>query len=402
LAAKELQMNAMEKIDTYVMNTYTRTPISFVRGQGARLWDDQGRVYHDFLAGIAVCNLGHAHPEIARAVSRQAAELVHVSNLYYSEPQARVAELLVGSSFAEKVFFCNSGAEANECALKISRLWGKEKLNGAYKVIAMQGSFHGRTLATLAATGQARIQAGFSPLLPEFIHVPYGDIEALGKALGPEVCAVILEPILGEGGVVTPPPQYLRQVRDLCDQGNLLMILDEIQTGLGRTGRMFAHEHFAVAPDVMTLAKALAGGLPAGAACAGPKAASLLKPGMHASTFGGGPVVMAAAAVVLETLLAPGFLEAVRHKGLLLQEGLVQLIKKYPSRLRQARGLGLMIGLEWAEEADAEKIQRVMWGKGFIINRTQGKVLRFVPPLVVEDGQIAQLLQELETSIGEL
>ncbi|MDR1396809.1 MAG: acetylornithine transaminase [Desulfarculales bacterium] len=395
-------MNTIEKTDAYIMNTYNRMPAVFVRGQGARLWDDQGKVYHDFLAGIAVCNLGHAHPEVTQAVSRQAARLVHVSNLYYSEPQARVAELLVSSSFTEKVFFCNSGAEANECALKISRLWGKEKLNGAYKVIAMQGSFHGRTMATLAATGQSRIQAGFSPLLPEFIHVPYGDAKALEKALGPEVCAVILEPVLGEGGVVTPPPQYLRQVRDLCDQRNLLMILDEIQTGLGRTGRMFAHEHFAVTPDIMTLAKALAGGLPAGAACAGTKASSLLKPGMHASTFGGGPVVMAAAAAVLETLLAPGFLETVRRKGLLLNNGLTDLIKKYPSRLRQARGLGLMIGLEWADKADAEKIQRAMWDKGFIINRTQGRVLRLVPPLVVEDEQIDRLLLELDASTGEL
>jgi predicted acetylornithine/succinylornithine family transaminase len=396
-------MNTIEKIDRYVMNTYNRTQTVFVRGQGARLWDENGREYHDFLAGIAVCALGHAHPALTGAISRQAARLLHVSNLYYTQPQARVAELLVENSFAEKVFFCNSGAEANECALKISRLWGKEKLKGAYKIITMRGSFHGRTMGTLSATGQERIQAGFAPLLPEFIHVGYGDIEELAAAVvNPLVCAVMLEPVLGEGGVVLPAPGYLQKVRELCDRHNLLLIMDEIQTGLGRSGRLFAHEHFAVTPDVMTLAKALAGGLPAGAACAGGKAAGLLKPGMHASTFGAGPLVMAAAEVVLQTLLAPGFLEAVRSKGARLSAGLERLIAKYPARLSEQRGLGLIVGLELKREAEAEKVQNAMWDRGFIINRTQGKVLRFVPPLVVEEEQIDSLLGGLDACLGEL
>lgn len=395
-------MNSIEKTDFYIMNTYNRLPVTFVRGQGARLWDEQGREYHDFLAGIAVCALGHAHPELTRAISRQAAELVHVSNLYYTQPQARVAELLVNNSFAQKVFFCNSGAEANECALKLARLWGKEKLGGAYKVITMQGSFHGRTMATLSATGQERIQAGFAPLLPEFIHVPYGDLKALSKALDPQVCAIMLEPVLGEGGVIVPEPQYLGQVRELCDRHNLLFIMDEIQTGLGRSGRLFAHEHFGAVPDVMTLAKALAGGLPAGAALAGGRAAALFKPGMHASTFGGGPVVMAAAEVVLQTILAPGFLEGVRSKGARLMAGLEGLTAQYPARLAQWRGLGLIAGLEFRAEAEAEKTQLRMWEKGFIINRTQGKVLRFLPPLIVEEEQIDCLLAGLEACLGEL
>ena len=393
-------MNVKEKIDAYVMNTYGRTPITFVKGRGARLWDDNGREYHDFLAGIAVCNLGHANQEIAEAVSRQARELVHVSNLYYTGPQARVAELLVNNSFAQRVFFCNSGAEANECAIKIARVWGKEKLNGAYTIIAMHNSFHGRTMATLSATGQERIQKGFAPLVPDFIHVPFGDIEAIKSAISPDVCAIMLEPIIGEGGVIVPPEGYLRQVRELCDEHNILMMLDEVQTGMGRTGKLFAYEHSGITPDVMSLAKALANGLPVGATLAGPRAADMLKPGMHASTFGAGPVVMAAALVVLDTMLEPAFMESVQSKGARLMAGLHRLIEKHPDMLNTMRGQGLIIGLEFKNEKSAEKVQQAMWQKGYIINRTQGNVLRFVPPLVVETSQIDRMLAELDHTLG--
>jgi acetylornithine/succinyldiaminopimelate/putrescine aminotransferase len=250
-----------------------------VRGQGATLYDDQGRSYTDFLAGIAVCNLGHAHPGVSRAVCNQALKLTHVSNLYYTEPQAQVARLLVEHSFADRVFFCNSGAEANEGALKLARLWGKREKQGAHLVITMRGSFHGRTLATLSATGQKKIQEGFEPLLPEFRHLDFGDLAQLERSLDERVCAVFMEPILGEGGVVVPPPDYLAGVKELCRKRRALLIFDEIQTGLGRTGRLFAHQHYQVTPDVMTLAKGLANGLPAGAVCATERVAGLFSPG---------------------------------------------------------------------------------------------------------------------------
>ncbi len=387
-------MSTQEKIDKFVINSYSRAPITFVRGEGAKLWDEAGKEYQDFLAGIAVCALGHSHPMVVKAISEQAARLTHVSNLFYTEPQAAVAELLVNNSFAEKVFFCNSGAEANEGAIKLSRLWGKEKLNGAYTIITMQRSFHGRTMATLSATGQERIQKGFAPLVPNFVHVPYGDIDALTAAMDQQVCAIMLEPVLGEGGVLLPPAGYMRKVRELCDKSGALMILDEIQTGLGRTGQLFAHQHDGVEPDIMTLAKALANGLPAGALCAGERVADLFKPGMHASTFGAGPVVMAAAQAVLETMLAPGFMLDVQTKGRQLLHGLQDLTIKHPDRLKQARGLGLMAALEFYENAD--RAQAAMWEKGFIINRTQETMLRFLPPLVITAEQIDSMLKALD------
>lgn len=390
-------MNIKQKVDTFVVNSYARAPITFVKGEGARLWDDEGREYQDFLAGIAVCALGHAHPAVTRAISEQAARLTHVSNLFYTGPQAEVAELIVQNSFAEKVFFCNSGAEANEGAIKLARLWGKARLNGAHTVITMLKSFHGRTMATLSATGQEKIQHGFEPLVPTFKYVPYGDAEALAQALTKDVCGVMLEPILGEGGVLLPPPGYLAKVRELCDKHGALMILDEIQTGLGRTAKMFAHQHENVVPDIMTLAKALANGLPAGAVCAGAKVKDLFQPGMHATTFGAGPVVMAAAGVVLKELLSPGFMESVAAKGGHLLNGLKKLVDKYPARLKEARGQGLIVALEFT--ACADKAQSAMWDKGFIINRTQETVLRFLPPLIISIEQIDNMLLALDKTL---
>jgi predicted acetylornithine/succinylornithine family transaminase len=385
-------VNSKQIIDAMVCNSYARLPITFVRGEGARLWDDQGREYHDFLAGIAVCALGHAHPGVARAIAEQAGQLVHVSNLFYTQPQAKVAQLLVDNSFAQRVFFCNSGAEANEGAIKLSRLWGRKK--SAHTIITMQNSFHGRTMGALSATGQARIQNGFEPLLPQFKHVPYGDSAALRAAMDATVCAVMLEPVLGEGGVLLPPAGYLAEVRKICDENNALMILDEIQTGLGRSGRLFAYEHEGVAPDIMTLAKALANGLPAGAVCMGEKAADLFQPGMHASTFGAGPVVMAAAAAVLETIVKDEFLRAVESKGRRLLDGLQKLAGQYPACLAEARGLGLIAGLECKKNAAA--IQQAMWERGFIINRTHETVLRFLPPLIISAAEIDLMLDNLE------
>ncbi len=390
--------SARELIDQYVMNTYARQPVCFVRGQGATLFDDQNRSYTDFLAGIAVCNLGHAHPGVSQAVCNQALKLTHVSNLYYTEPQARVAQLLVEHSFADRVFFCNSGAEANEGALKLARLWGKRKKQGAHVVITMRGSFHGRTLATLSATGQEKIQQGFDPLVPSFRYLDFGDLAQLDQALDHQVCAVLMEPILGEGGVVTPPPGYLAGVRDLCRQRDALLIFDEIQTGLGRSGRLFAHQHYQVEPDLMTLAKGLANGLPAGAVCAGGEAAELFTPGLHATTFGAGPVVMEAARVVLETLTAPGFLEQVQGVGNYFREMLKGLARAHPDKVVSLRGLGLMLGLELSHPAGelvGELLQR-----GFVVNCTQERVLRFLPPLIIRQPEIDALVESLDRVLG--
>lgn len=392
-------MNAAKLIDKYVMNTYARAPITFVRGEGCRLWDDQGKEYTDFLAGIAVVNLGHAHPGVTAAVSEQAARLVHVSNLYYTEPQARVAELLVENSFADKVFFCNSGAEANEGALKLARLWGKDKLGGAFTIITMERSFHGRTLGTLSATGQDKIQKGYDPLVPRFKHVPYGDLEAVKAAWDEKVCAVLVEPVLGEGGVVVPPEGYLPGLRELCDSRGALLMFDEVQTGLGRTGKLFAHEHFGAAPHVMTLAKALANGLPAGAVLADAQAAAMFGPGSHATTFGAGPVVMAAAGVVMENLVNGGLVERAQAEGFYFKTRLEELAAKHHGVVTQVRGLGLLLGL--ALNREAGPLVALLRDMGYIVGATQDTVLRFAPPLVVGRSEIDGLVAALDQVLGQ-
>ena len=391
-------MNAKQKIDNYVMQTYGRFPVCFTQGNGCILKDDTGKEYIDFLAGIAVCNLGHAHPAIAKAVCDQAAKLLHVSNLFYTEPQARVAELLVENSFADRVFFCNSGAEANEGALKLARLWGKSMGKGHFTVVTAKNSFHGRTMATLSATGQEKIQKGFDPLVQTFKYVTWGDLAELEATVDESVCAVMLEPVLGEGGVMPPPEGYLKAVRDICDKKGAMLIFDEIQTGLGRTGKLFAHEHFGVTPDVMTLAKGLAGGLPAGAVCATQQAADLFHPGAHATTFGAGPLIMEAARVVLETITAPGFLERVVLAGDNLQAGLDSLVAKHPGHKLGTRGLGLMRGL-LLPTPGAPVVQKLL-DRGFVVNCTQDTVLRFLPPLIIEDAHIDALIENLDDMLA--
>ncbi|MFH1991358.1 MAG: acetylornithine/succinylornithine family transaminase, partial [Pseudomonadota bacterium] len=287
-----MKSKIIDQAENVIAKTYKRFPIVITRGQGCTLWDDEGGSYTDFVAGIAVCNLGHAHPRVSKALVKQADILWHVSNLYYTMPQVELAEWLVKHSFADRVFFCNSGAEANEAAIKLARKYFKEKgEKRRFKIIAMERSFHGRTMATLSATGQDKIKKGFEPVLEGFNFVPFNDIDALKNQIGAETCAVILEPIQGEGGVRCPDPEYLKAVRLLCDRTGTLLIFDEIQTGIGRTGRLFAYEHFAVEPDIMTLAKALANGLPIGAMLARESVADAFGAGSHASTFGGTPVV---------------------------------------------------------------------------------------------------------------
>ncbi len=367
--------------EKYVTHTYARFPIALVRGKGARVWDANGKEYLDFVAGIAVNSLGHNHPAVVRAIGRQARQLLHVSNLYHIAPQSELARELVRHSFADKVFFCNSGAEANEAAIKLARRFGVERLGGKYEVLSTYNSFHGRTLATLTATGQEKVRAGYDPLPPGFRQVPYNDLRSMEEAIDEKTTAAILvEPIQGEGGVVIPDKGYLQGLRELCDRRGILLIFDEVQVGMGRTGKLFAYEHYGVKPDIMTLAKALGGGLPLGAMLAREEVARSFVPGTHASTFGGNPLVCSVALVVVETLLQGGVLKNCVKMGKILFNGL-QALKERFSLIREVRGKGLIIGVEL--EQDGSKIVQDCLQQGLLINCTANKVLRFIPPLTV-------------------
>jgi acetylornithine/N-succinyldiaminopimelate aminotransferase len=379
--------------DKYIFPTYKRS-LSLIRGEGCRVWDDHGREYLDFVGGIAVCALGHSSPIVTKALEEQSKLLVHVSNLYYTRPQAELAMLLVEHSFADRVFFCNSGAEANEAAIKLARKYTREKHGpGKFTIICMEGSFHGRTMATLSATGQAKIQAGYDPLLGGFRFVPFNDLEALKSAVDDSVCAVMLEPIQGEGGVVVPDSDYLKRLKDFCTQKGLLLILDEIQTGMGRTGRLFAHEHFGAAPDIMTLAKAMGNGLPIGAMLGTEELSRVFGPGSHASTFGGTPLVAAVSKAVLTSLLNDGWLDHCRETGEYFRTRLEDLMKSQPC-IKGVRGLGLIVGVE-LDRPGAPVVEACLQ-RGFLINAAQEKVLRFVPPLIVGTREIDRLIEALD------
>jgi predicted acetylornithine/succinylornithine family transaminase len=372
--------------DKYIMATYKRFPIVLVKGQGTRVWDSNGKEYLDFVAGIAVCSLGHSHPKVAEAIKRQVEILTHVSNLYYIEPQIHVARMLVENSFADKVFFCNSGAEANEAAIKLARKCAHENMAGEkYELITMQDSFHGRTLATVTATGQTKFQIGFSPLPEGFKYVPFNDIPALEEAITEHTCGIMLEPIQGEGGVKIPDDDYLRKVRKICDDRGLLMILDEVQVAMGRTGTLFAYEYYKVKPDIVTLAKAVGNGFPVGVMMATESAASVFQPGNHASTFGGNPLAMAASLATLNTIMNGGVLDNVKKVGPYFMKRLHELKKTRPV-MKDIRGRGLIIGVEMTIEG-ADIVKKCM-DKGLLINCTGGNVLRFVPPLIITEKDV--------------
>jgi len=391
-------LNTKEKTDKYVFNTYGRIQKVFVKGQGATLWDEEGNTYTDFLAGIAVCSLGHSHPEVAKTVAEQAATLTHVSNYYYTVPQADLAEKLVTSSFADRVFFANSGAEANEAAIKLARRYfNKKGQPHRIKIISMSQSFHGRTMATLSATGQDKIKDGFAPLVEGFIHIPFNDMDALKANMDDTVCAVMMEPIQGEGGVIPATPEFIKAVRALCDQEGILLIFDEVQTGMGRCGRLFAHELYGVTPDIMTLAKALANGLPMGAMLATQDAATGFALGSHATTFGGTPLVAAAALKVFSIISQPKFLQEVMEKGQYFKKQLSSLKTSHP-RIKEVRGEGLLVGMEI--DGEAGKIVEDCLKKGFIINAIQGNILRFAPPLIISHGEIDALVAVLDSLLA--
>jgi acetylornithine aminotransferase/acetylornithine/N-succinyldiaminopimelate aminotransferase len=365
-----------------------------VKGSGCRLWDADGKEYLDFLAGIAVCSLGHCHPKVTEAICRQAGSLVHVSNLFHTPPQIELAELLTAHSFADRVFMANSGAEANEAAIKLARIHSGV---GKYEVISLAGSFHGRTLATVAATGQPRFHQGFEPLPQGFVHAEFGDPDMIEALITAQTCAILCEPLQGESGVRPLEPEYLQSIRRICDQHGLLLIFDEVQTGLGRTGTLFAHEQLGVTPDIMTLAKALGNGLPIGAMLTTNAIAASLVVGTHASTFGGNPVAAAAAVEVLRIMLADNFLESVREKSHYFVNKLQGVANRYPHLANGVRGRGLLLGLVLTEKGVEQGMHIVqqMFEEGALINFAGNKVLRFVPPLIVSTDEIDLLIDRL-------
>lgn len=377
----------------YLMQTYTRQPISIIRGRGTRVYDLEGREYIDFVGGIAVNALGHGHPDLVHAIQRQAAQLIHVSNLYYTEPQVQLAKQLVDHSFADRVFFCNSGAEANEAAIKLARRYAHTKYGvERFEIITMKNSFHGRTLAMITATGQDKVQKGFEPLMPGFAYAPFNDFAAIESMVGERTAAIMLEPVQGEGGVHVADREYLKQLRELCTRRDILLIFDEVQTGMGRTGTLFAYQQLGVEPDIMTLAKGLGGGMPIGACLAKETVASAFQPGDHASTFGGNPLACAAALAVCRALLEGGVLEHAKRMGEYLAKGLSEC-KDRQRIVREVRGIGLLQGM--VVDTDARAVVADCLVRGVLINAASDQVLRFVPPLVITQRDIDKLLDTL-------
>ncbi len=392
----------IEDSSAYLMNTYSRFPILFRKGRGMRVWSSEGKEYLDFVGGIAVNVLGHCHPKVVMALQKQAQRLMHVSNFYHIEGQTKLARLLAENSFAKKTFFCNSGTEAVEASIKLARKYARQFLGTEkYVIIAAEQAFHGRTMGALSATGQDKFQSGFEPLLPGFRHVPYDDIAALEEAVDEHTCAVMLEPIQGEAGVRVPGPDYLKEVRSLCDRRGLLLIIDEVQTGIGRTGKLFAYEHSGIKPDIMTLAKGLGNGLPIGAVLTTEKVAEAFGPGDHGSTFGGNPLACAAALATLHTVLEDGLLlDQCRRMGGYLMKRLNTIKEEFSSTVIDVRGMGLLVGLEITRECSP--IVKACLERGLLVNCTAGNVIRFMPPLIVERDDIDEMLDTLEEVLERL
>ena len=394
-------MNLKDKEKQYIINTYNRqsdATLFIKRGEGAYVWDDAGNRYLDFVSGLAVNNLGHCHPEVVKAVTRQTEKLMHTSNLYYTEPQIQLAELLVNASCADKVFFCNSGAEANEAAIKLARKYGKANRGaGVHEIITANRSFHGRTLATVTATAQPKYHQGFEPMVPGFHYAEFNNLDSFASLVNEQTCAIMVEPVQGEGGVYPAQAEFLQGLRNLCDEHGLLLIFDEVQSGIGRTGTLLASEHYGVEPDVFTLAKGLGGGLPIGVMAAKGAPADTLVPGDHASTFGGNPVVCAAASAVLTVLLENGFLPHVQKMG----QYFINKLKNIPyANTVEIRGLGLFIGMEIA--GDGAQVAKACQDEGLLINCIGGKVLRFLPPLIVEEEQIDAAVNVIQKALSQL
>jgi len=383
----------------YLMSTVERLPVTLVRGQGARVWDEDGREYLDFVGGWGVNSLGHCHPVVARAVTEQANNLIQTSNQFYTIPQIQLAELLVQNSCLDKVFFSNSGTEANEGAVKLARRYGKHYLNGAYEVITTMGSFHGRTLAMVAATGQPKFQEPYLPLIAGFKNVEYNNFEAIKAATTGQTCAVMLEPVQGEGGVNIPDDNYLAAVRTWCDQKGILLILDEIQTGIGRTGTLFAYEQYGIEPDIMTLAKGLASGIPIGAILAKDKV-SVFAPGEHGSTFGGNPLACAVGWATLKFILDNDIAGNVKRVGEYLTAGLEDLRQKFPL-ITEVRGRGLLIAMEFSRDIAPSAVMACL-ERGLLVNKLKPNALRFMPPLIIGNQEVDEALDILDKALSSL
>jgi len=379
----------------YFMNTFgDRTPVCFEYGKGIKLWNTEGKVYMDFLAGIAVSALGHSHPALVDAIKMQAEKLIHTSSLYYIESQANLAKMIVENSCGDKVFFSNSGAEANEGAIKLARIYFRKKgFSDKFEIITMEKSFHGRTLATIAATGQEKYQKPYSPLTPSFTKVPMNDLDALENSTSEHTCAVLIEPIQGEGGVNLTSYEYLKGVRKLCDKYGIFLVFDEIQVGLGRTGKLFAYEHYDIEPDIFTLAKALGGGFPIGAVIAKDKVASAFEPGDHGSTFGGNPLACSAALAVLSTIINENLSLNSEIMGQYFISKLRELKEKYPV-IKEVRGMGLMIGIEFTEPVSIE-INKELFKNGYLAGNIGNNIIRMLPPLIITEKDIDRFIHIL-------
>jgi len=391
----------MELDKKYVMHTYARIPLVIDKGNGVRVQDKEGKEYLDFISGIGVNAIGHCHPKVLNAIKEQSQKLLHCSNLYYIEPQAKLAEKLCSLSFADKVFFSNSGAEANEAAIKLARKFGSKKSGESryYEIITMENSFHGRTLTTLAATAQTKYQKGFSPLPCGFKYAPFNDLKGVKKLISDKTCAIMLEPIQGEGGIKVATELFLKSLRELCEEEEILLILDEVQCGLGRTGKLFAYQHYGIEPDIMTLAKPLGGGLPIGAALAKENVAASFEPGNHASTFGGNPLVCAAALAFLNVVEEERLVERAHERGKYFKNKLEELSEKFPF-IKEVRGKGLMIGVEL--EFEGKDIVNECRKEGLLINCTSKNVLRFLPPLTIEEDDIDEAIVILNKVLSNI
>jgi acetylornithine aminotransferase len=376
------------------MQTYGRLPVSFVRGEGVWLWDDKGRKYLDAFSGVAVCGLGHAHPNVTKAICDQAKKLLHTSNWYHIESQETLAKMLCKMSGMDKVFFSNSGAEANETAIKLARLYGHGRRIQSPKIIVTEGSFHGRTLATLTATGNRKVQAGFEPLVQGFIRAPYNNVEAIDQvgSSNQDIVAILVEPITGEGGIVIPKDGYLQALRRICDERGWLLILDEIQTGMGRTGRWFAFQHEGISPDVLTLAKSLGNGIPIGACLARADAALVLQTGNHGSTFGGNPLACHAGSAVIQTLMEANLDRRAAQLGKYILTGLQKGLSELTA-IKNIRGKGLMIAVEL--DRPCKELMITALERGLLINVTAESVVRLLPPLIMTDGEADQVIEVL-------
>ena len=396
--APETNATIAQRGESYLLQNYSPQPIALVRGQGCRLEDADGKQYLDLMGGIATALLGHCHPALVRALDEQARKLWHASNLYSTAPQTGLAERLVRHSFADRVYFCNSGAEANEAALKLARRWHRDRGEDRYEIIAFDGAFHGRTLFTVSATGTPAYWQGFEPLVPGIHHAAFGDLAAVEALLSEKTAAILVEPIQGEGGVRPAPEGFLRGLRELAERNGCLLIFDEVQTGMGRTGTLFAHESAGVTPDVMTLAKALGGGIPIGAMCATERVAGALVPGTHASTFGGNPLAAACACAVMDVLIEEGVLEHGRRMGSYLGEQLEKLGARHANRVVETRGAGLLRAVEL--ESPAGPVVERCREDGVLVITAGANIVRLAPPLVIEQSELQEGLNVLDRAIA--